>query len=149
MLFTMKSPRLVPWVVRAEKVMRADGFADKWRWWHRRTERARETGGERGNNVVKEMTVSIKWNWRSSQQMEEQRMWPAKLLVALQAGIDGYVQSGDKKGGRMGMTDARRGRAGDRGGGGRDEWDEREEVRLAQRGSKPEMSGQARVKSKY
>lgn len=36
--------------------------------------------------------------------------------MALQAGIDGYVQSGDKKGGRMGMTDARRGRAGDRGG---------------------------------
>lgn len=69
--------------------------------------------------------------------------------MALQAGIDGYVQSGDKKGGRMGMTDARRGRARDRGGGGRDERDEREEVRLAQRGSKPEMSGQARVKSKY
>lgn len=69
--------------------------------------------------------------------------------MALQAGIDGYVQSGDKKGGRMGMTDARRGRAGDGGARGRDERDEREEVRLAQRGSEPEMSGQARVKSKY
>lgn len=32
---------------------------------------------------------------------------------------------------------------------GGDERDEREEVRLAQRGSEPEMSGQTRVKSKY
>lgn len=101
-------PRFVPRVLWAEKVMRADGSVDKWRWWHRRTQQAPETEGERGNNVVKEMTMSIKWNWRSSQQMVEQRMWPAKLLVALQARIDGYVQSQDKKGGRVGMTDAQR-----------------------------------------
>lgn len=43
--------------------------------------------------------------------MEEQRMWPAKSLVALQAQIDGYIQSGDKKGGRVGMTDAWWGKA--------------------------------------
>lgn len=56
--------------------------------------------------------------------------------------IDGYVQSGDKKGGRVGMTDARRGRA--REGGRKRQRDEREEVSLAQRGNEQEMSGQAK-----
>ena len=64
------------------------------------------------------------------------------MLVALQARIDGYVQSGDKKGGRVGMTDALRGRV--RVGGRKRQQDEREEVRTAQRGNEQETSGQAK-----
>ncbi len=65
--------------------------------------------------------------------------------MALHAGIDGYVQSGDKKGGRVGMTDARRERVREEGRKRRQ--DEREEVRPAQWGGKQKMSGQAKVKS--
>lgn len=55
-------PGLVPWVVRAEKVMRADGFEDKWRWWHRRTERGRRGGGQcsKRDDSVDKVKLEIK-----------------------------------------------------------------------------------------